>query len=70
VAGSELVSISVVINMWWIYIVVVALFAFGGYGFVSLVRFNSQRLTSKTDRTAESMYDSYSDPPRKRRRHL
>lgn len=55
-----------VIKMWWIYIVVVALMVFAVYGFITFVGFNTRRLTSKTDRTAENMYDEFSDPPRKR----
>ena len=55
---------------WWMYIVVIALLAFGTYGFVSLVRFRTRWLTSETNRTAEDMYDLYADSPRKRhRRH-
>jgi hypothetical protein len=57
-----------VVSMWWMYIVVVAVLAFGIYGFVSLVRFHTQRLTSETTRRAEDMYDLYADPPRKRHR--
>jgi hypothetical protein len=57
-----------VVNMWWIDIIVVALLAFGIYGFVSLVRFHTQRLTSETTRRAEDMYDPYADSPRKRHR--
>jgi hypothetical protein len=56
----------VVVNMWWMYIIVVALMAFGIYGFVSLVRFLAQPLTSETTRRAEDMYDLYEDSPRKR----
>jgi hypothetical protein len=57
-----------VVNMWWMDIIVVALLAFGIYGFVSLVRFHTQRLTSETTRRAEDMYDPYADSPRKRHR--
>jgi hypothetical protein len=57
-----------VINVWWIYIVVIALMVFGVYGFLSLVRFNRERLTSKTDRRAEDLYGNFAEPPRRRRR--
>jgi hypothetical protein len=53
----------VVINMWWIDIVVVALMALGVYGFIAIAGFNTRRLTSKTDRTAEDMYDQFDDSP-------
>lgn len=51
----------VVISMWWIDIVVVALMALGVYGFIVIAGFNTRRLTSKTDRTAEDMYDQFDD---------
>jgi hypothetical protein len=54
-----------VVNMWWMNIIVVALLAFGIFGFVSLVRLFAQRLTSETTRRAEDMYDLYGDSPRK-----
>jgi hypothetical protein len=50
---------------WWMYIVVIAVLAFGIYGFVSLVRFRTRWLTSETTRRAEDMYDQYADSPRK-----
>jgi type II secretory pathway component PulL len=58
----------VVIGMWWIDIVVVVLMALAVYGFLTIVGFNTRRLTRKTDRRAEDMYDSYADPPRRRHR--
>lgn len=54
--------------MWWIDIVVVAVLAFGVYGFVSLVRLRTQWLNSETTRRAEDMYDLYADRPVKRHR--
>ena len=54
--------------MWWMYIIVVALMAFGIFGFVSLVRLFEQRLTSETTRRAEDMYDQYADSLRERHR--
>lgn len=50
-----------VIKMWWIDIVVVALMALGVYGFITMVGFHTRRLTRKTDRTAEDMYDKFDD---------
>ena len=58
----------VVINMWWMDIVVVVLLVFGIYGFVTLVGFNTRWLTRKTDRRAEDLYDEFADPPRSRHR--
>ena len=57
--------------MWWMDIIVVALLAFGIFGFVSLVRFLTQRLTNETTRRAEDMYDLYANsPPKRHRRSL
>jgi hypothetical protein len=58
----------VVINMSWVDIVVVLLFAFGIYGFATLVGFNTRWLTRKTDRRAEDLYDEHADPPPSRHR--
>jgi hypothetical protein len=57
-----------VIDMWWMNIIVVALLAFGIYGFVSLVGFRTRWLNSKTTRRAEDMYGQYAAPPRKHHR--
>ncbi|HMD94199.1 MAG TPA: hypothetical protein VKG80_16335 [Trebonia sp.] len=54
------------INMWWIYIVVVALLILGVYGFCAIVGFETRWLTRKTDRRAEDLYDRYADSPRHR----
>jgi hypothetical protein len=64
--GKE-VRREVVINMWWIYIVMPILFALGIYGFLSWAGVQKRFLTRKTDRTAESMYDEFAQrdrPPR------
>jgi hypothetical protein len=56
-----------VINMWWIYIVMPILFALGIYGFISWTGVQKRFLTRKTDRTAENMYDEFARgdrPPR------
>jgi hypothetical protein len=55
---------------WWMYIVVIAVLAFGIYGFVSLVRLGTRWMTGETTRRPEEMYDQYADSSRKRhRRH-
>jgi hypothetical protein len=58
----------VVINMWWMYIVVVAVLAFGAYAFLTFVGFQTRGLTRKTDRSAENMYDQFAGSPGKRHR--
>lgn len=56
--------------MWWMdYIVVPAVLILGIYGFLVLVGFQKRVMTRKTDRSAESMYGNYADPPPKQRRH-
>jgi hypothetical protein len=62
----EHVTQEVVINMWWIYIVMPILFALGVYGFLKIVGVEKRFLTRKTDRRAEDMYDEFTDTPEKR----
>jgi hypothetical protein len=58
----------VVVDVWWMYIVVIVMIACGVYGFARLVTFQTRAMTRKTSRRAEDLYDSYADSPRKRRR--
>ena len=55
--------------MWWVDIVVVLLFLFGIYGFISWAGFNTRWLTGKTHRRAEDLYDQYGYHQRRRHRH-
>jgi hypothetical protein len=55
--------------VWWEYVVIAGVLLFGIYAFVVLVRVQTRIMTRRTSRTAESMYGSYGDPGRKRRRH-
>ena len=57
------------IELWWQYIVIVAVLALGIYGFTVLTGFETRVLSRKTKRTAESMYGNYADPDRKQRRY-
>jgi hypothetical protein len=50
--------------MWWQYLIMAVVVIAVVYAFVSLTGFQTRRLTRKTDRTAEDMYDSYADPGR------
>lgn len=54
--------------MWWIYIIVVIVLALGVYGFLSLVGLETRWLSSRTNRSAEDLYDRFADSPGKRRR--
>jgi hypothetical protein len=58
------------IEMWWLEdIIIPAVLLLGVYGFVRVVRLQTQRLTSRTTRTAEDLYPSYADPLRKQRKY-
>jgi hypothetical protein len=57
-----------VVRMWWIYVVVVAVLAFGVYAFLTLVGVRTRWLTRRTERTVESMYPNYAGPVRPARR--
>ena len=56
------------INVWWMYIVLVAVLAFGAYAFLTFVGFQTRGLTRKTNRRAEDMYDEFAGSPGKRHR--
>lgn len=58
----------VVIEMWWVNIVVPILMALAVYGFISWAGFQTRFLTRKTDRRASDMYDQYRGTPGKRHR--
>jgi hypothetical protein len=53
----------------WLDIVIVALFIFAGYAFLKLIGFQTSRLSRRSKRTAEDMYDQYADSPRQQRRY-
>lgn len=55
--------------MWWQYVIGAAVVILAIYGFISLVRLQTGRLASRTDRTAEDVYDRYADSARKQRRY-
>lgn len=55
--------------MWWEYIIVAAVLIFGVYCFLVLVGFRARMLSTRTKRTAESMYGLYADSTRKQRKY-
>jgi hypothetical protein len=58
------------IEMWWLQdIIVPALLVLAVFGFVLAVRFQTQRLTGRTTRTAEDLYPRYADSARKQRKY-
>ncbi|MGI8761146.1 MAG: hypothetical protein ACR2LF_07610 [Jatrophihabitantaceae bacterium] len=54
--------------MWWAYVLIVAILVAGIVAFVAMARARTRQLSSRTTRTAESMYDEFADPPRVQRR--
>ena len=46
---------------WWMYIIVVAILLFGIHAFLELVGALTRWMTRRSERTAESTYDSYGD---------
>ena len=56
--------------MWWLSdIIVPAVLILGVCGFVLLARFQAQRLTRKSTRTAEDLYPSYADSLSRQRKY-
>lgn len=56
--------------MWWEYVIIAAVLLFGIYAFLTLTGFETQVLSRRTNRKAESMYSNYADPSRRQRRHI
>jgi hypothetical protein len=54
-------------DSWWMYIVVLAILLLGIYAFLVLIGARTRWVTRHSERTAESMYDTYGDPARARR---
>ena len=54
---------------WWGYVLFLLAVAVAIWGFLSLVGFRTRWLTRRTDRTAQDLYPSYADSPRKQRRY-
>jgi hypothetical protein len=53
------------LNVWWVDIVVPVLLILMVYGFLLMVGVNVKWLTTRSNRTAENIYDQYADSPRK-----
>lgn len=54
---------------WWEIILFIAVVIFAIYAFASIVGVQKRSLTRRSDRTAENMYDNYTDSPRRQRRY-
>jgi hypothetical protein len=55
--------------MWWQYLIAAVVVIFAIWGFVSVVKLQTHRLSDKTDNTAEDVYDRYSDSLHKQRKY-
>jgi hypothetical protein len=54
---------------WWEIIVFVIVVIVAIWGFASMVGLETRNLTRRTSRTAQDLYSSYADSPRKQRRY-
>jgi len=55
--------------MWWEDVLIGAFLIIGLYCFLSLVGFNTRRVTRKTSRTAENLYPDFADSPKQQRKY-
>ena len=57
--------------MWWIDVIIVAVVLLGAYGFVSVVRRQTDWFSRRSNNLrAEDLYGGYADPPAPRGRRL
>jgi hypothetical protein len=54
---------------WWEIIVFIVVVIVAIWGFASMVGLETRNLTRRTSRTAQDLYSSYRDSPRKQRRY-
>lgn len=55
--------------MWWQYLIAAVVVILAVWGFISVVKLQTHRLSDKTDNTAEDVYDRYGDSLDKQRRY-
>ncbi len=55
--------------MWWQYVIAAVVVIIAVYGFVSLVKVQTHRVSDKTDNTAEDVYDRYGESSRQQHRY-
>jgi hypothetical protein len=55
--------------MWWQWLIAGVVVIIAVYGFVSLVRMQTHKLSDRTDNTAEDVYDRYGDSLQKQRKY-
>jgi len=55
--------------MWWQYLIAAVVVILAVWGFISVVKLQTHRLSDKTDNTAEDVYDRYGGSLDKQRRY-
>ena len=55
--------------MCWQYLIAAVVAIFAIWGFVSVVKLQTHRVSDRTDNTAEDVYDRYADSPHKQRKY-
>jgi hypothetical protein len=55
--------------MWWEYVIAAVVVIIAVYGFISLVKVQTHRVSDKTDNTAEDVYDRYGESSRGQHRY-
>jgi hypothetical protein len=55
--------------MWWQYVIAAVVVILAVYGFVTLVKLQTHRVSDQTDNTAEDVYDRYAGSPRQQHRY-
>jgi hypothetical protein len=54
---------------WWEIVIFIAVVILAVWGFASMVGVETRLLTRRTRRSAQDLYGSYADSPRKQRRY-
>lgn len=55
--------------MWWQWLIAAAVVIITVYGFVTLVKMQTHKLSDRTNHTAEDVYDRYADSLPKQRKY-
>jgi hypothetical protein len=55
--------------MWWQYLIAAVIAILAVWGFVSVVKLQTHRLSDRTDNTAEDVYDRYADSLHEQRKY-
>lgn len=55
--------------MWWQYLIAAVVLILAVWGFVSVVKLQTHRLSDRTGNTAEDVYDRYADSLHEQRKY-